>query len=246
MRHQSSVPEIINVNFLEILQKMNLYTPELQKLITVSDHDIIANQDVFIKVDKSDYREDLIIESTDYYLLPGILTITSTLDNTINITLPFDFSLQLNKGADFFENGNILTFNYVEGESIAHQESYLKYKDVSIMEHLFEGQAKYITNPELLVKALLEHMEVDLCILEIIVQNMYRSTSDLSTPARLTNYESFEILGQKKQPLETSWENALAFENVKKAIHRGLVTHQNSIEDPITRIINEKYQDDEK
>lgn len=110
------------------------------------------------------------------------------------------------------------------------------------MERMLEGQMKYISTPEMLVLSLQSYLGgLDLTVIETIVQNMFRDASDLSKPARLTDYTNYEICGQKKLPFVTSWVNAMSFENVNKAIKTGLITGANAPDDPITKIVNEKY-----
>jgi len=242
MRHKSSVPKFINVNFIEGLTKYNILTPEFKKNFIVEETKITANSECFVNIDMDDYHEGLVIESMDYYLLPGIFTITLSEDLTKSWTMPFDFPVKLFKPANLETHGKQLTFNYVPGEPIIEQKTYQKTLDVMVLEQLMEGQAKYITNPELMVFALAEYLDgIDLNLFEVLVQNMFRDAKDPVIPARMTDYTNFVILGQKRLPFNTSWVNALAFENVKKAINYGLVSGQNAKLDPITAIVDEKY-----
>ena len=215
MRHSSSVPKIVQVNFIKDLEKYQMMTPEFQKNFIVEPTKIVANCECFINLDLNDYDERLIVESTGYYLLPGILTVTSTDDNTKNWTFPFDFQVKLIKPAELQEHGKTLIFNYTPGETIITQESYQETKDVSVLERLLEAQAKYITSPELLVYALITYLGgLDLNIIETIVQNMFRDGKDPMIPARLTDYTNYKIYSQKKLPFVTSWISALTFENI--------------------------------
>ena len=216
MRHKSSAPVFVDVNFLKNLQKYNLITPEFKKNFLIEETKITANCECYININLDDYNENLVIESMEYYLLPGILTITLTDDMTKSWTLPFDFPVKLYKPANLETHGKAITFNYTPGETIIEQKSYQKTQDVSIMEQLLEGQAKYINNPELMVFALNDYLDgLDMNLCEVLVQNMFRDSSDLNIPARMTDYTNYTILGQKKLPFHTSWVNALAFENVE-------------------------------
>lgn len=242
MRHSSSIPKIIDVNFFESLQKYNLITPEFKKNFLVEENKITANCECYINVNLDDYHENLVIESMEYYLLPGILTITLLDDMTQTWTLPFDFPVKLYKPANLETHGKALTFNFTPGETILEQKSYQKTQDVTILEQVLEGQAKYINSPELMVFTLNEYLDgLDMNLCEVLVQNMFRDNADTNVPARMTDYTNYTIFGQKKLPFKTSWVNALAFENVKKAIHYGLVSGQNAQLDPVTAIVDEKY-----
>ena len=214
MRHSSSIVKMADTDFPKELEKFNILTPEFKKNFIVEKSKIFANTECFVNIDLNDYDEDLIIESVDYYLLPGIITVTLTEDNTKSWTLPFDFKVKLMKPSDFQEHGKTLIFNYTPGELIIEQKSYPLSYDVGVMEQLLEGQAKYINTPELLTLSLMRYIGgVDLNILETIVQNMFRDSVNPMKPARLTDYSNFQIFGQKKLPFVTSWVNALAFEN---------------------------------
>lgn len=216
MRHSSSVPKMIDVDFLDNLKKFSILTPEFNKNFIVEKTKITSNCECYININLDDYHENLVIESMDYYLLPGILTVTLLDDMTKTWTLPFDFPVKLYKPANLEIHGKQLTFNFVPGETIVGQESYRKTIDVSVMEQIIEGQAKYITNPELMVITLVEYLDgLDMNLIEVLVQNMFRDAADTNIPARMTDYTNFVIFGQKKLPFKTSWVNALAFENVE-------------------------------
>lgn len=207
MRHSSSIPKIINVNFAADLAKYQLLTPEFQKNFHVEENRITSNCECFVRIDINDYNDALFVESTDYYLLPGIITITLTEDNTKTWILPFDFKVKLLKPSDIQEHGKTIILNYTPGEPIIEQKTYEKTPDVSILEQLVEGQARYITKPELMVYALIEYLDdLDLNLIETMVQNMFRDTSDPGKPARLTDYSSYQIYGQKRLPFVTSWQ----------------------------------------
>ena len=208
MRHESSVPKFVNVNFIDSLTKYNILTPEFKKNFIVEETKITANSECFVNIDLDDYHEGLVIESMDYYLIPGIFTITLTEDLTKSWTLPFDFPVKLYKPANLEIHGKQMTFNFAPGETIVEQKSYQLTKDVTVMERLLEGQAKYITNPELMVFTLSMYLDgLDLNLFETLVQNMFRDAKDPVIPARMTDYTNFVILGQKRLPFNTSWIN---------------------------------------
>lgn len=242
MRHKSSIPELVKVNFIKDLTQYNLLTPDFKKNLIADENTITANNDLFVKINTDDYIESTIIESVDYYLIPGILTIYLSEDSTQNWTLPFSYQIKLMKSNDIEKNGKEITIRYNSGDKIVEQDFYPKEFDVSVMERMLEGQMKYISTPEMLVLSLQSYLGgLDLTVIETIVQNMFRDASDLSKPARLTDYTNYEICGQKKLPFVTSWVNAMSFENVNKAIKTGLITGANAPDDPITKIVNEKY-----
>ena len=206
MRHQTSAPVMVRVNFINDLKKYNLYTTELQKNFTISENKIIANTEVFIVIDLHDYSETMFIESKDYYLLPGILTINTAEEKMRSWTLPFNYQVKLMKSAEIEEIGKTITLRYQPGETIIQQKVVEKTFDAGVLEKLLEGHTKYLNKPELFVFALLEFLGgLELVTIETIVQNMFRDANDKSMPARLTDYSDYEIIGQKKLPFVTSW-----------------------------------------
>lgn len=242
MRHKSSVTEYVPINFVEDLTRFNLITPEFKRYILAQENKLIANDSLYISLDLNDYDELTLIESSEYYLVPGILNIFLTNDPTKYWSLPFTYQVKLNKPSDIEEDGKILVLRYSPGDVIMEQTVREKSADVSVMERLFEGQMKYINKPEMLTMSLLTFLGgLELNTVETVVQNMFRDTQDLSKPARLTDYSSFKIIGQKGLPLATSWVNAMSFENVSKALHTGLLTGADAPDDPMTKIVNEKY-----
>lgn len=242
MRHQSSVPVYVKINFIEDLNRINMLTPEFKKYFNIEENKITANKDLFITLDLNEYDDLTLIESVEYYLIPGILEATIVDDLEKKFTFPFRYQVKLHKPADMQVNGKTITLQYVPGELILEQEYIEKKSDVSVLEKILEGQIKYIDNPETMVYALRDYVSsLDLNQVELIIQNMFRDALDKSKPARLTDYTNYEIIGQKKLPFETSWVNAIAFENVNKAIKNGLISGQDAPDDPITKIINEKY-----
>lgn len=242
MRHKSSVPPMVQIDFVKDLEKFNMLTADFKKCFIVEKNKITSNVECFINIDLHDYDDKLLVESVDYYLLPGILQVTLTEDNTKTWTFPFDFPVKLMKPAEIQEHGKLIIYKYTPGELIMQQDVYPYTADVSVLEKLVEGQAQYIQSPEILCHALLKYLDgMDLNMIELIVQNMFRDSINPMKPARLTDYTNFQIIGQKGLPFKTSWINALSFENPKKAIQYGLVSGQNAEDDPITKIVNEKY-----
>lgn len=244
LRHKSSVPEYIQINFIKDLTANNILNDEFKKYFLVEPNKIIANTNCYVTLDLGDYNEISLIESIDYYLIPGIFDITLVEDTSKTWHMPFPYQIKLMKPLEIQKERNTITLNYSAGETIITGDKREKTLDVTIMEKLLEGQMKYINNPEVLVMALREHMNsLDLNIIELIVENMCRDNTDPSKPARLTDYSNYTIYGQKRLPLLTSWVNAMTFENVGKAIKTGLVTGANAPDDPLTKIVNEKYEE---
>lgn len=112
------------------------------------------------------------------------------------------------------------------------------------VDRLFEGGAKYITNPETLVMTIQDKITgIDLVHIETIVSNMFRDSEDLTMPARLTDYKHVEIIGQKKLPYIISWLSGLTFENINRAVKVGLLDGKEAVMDPIEKTVMERYNE---
>ncbi len=213
-------------------------------LFNVKETKIICKQDCTVYIDKNEYNEKSLINSEQHYILPGIINVTIGEGETTElITLPFSFKVNLIKPKDFTLSGKLITMKYTVGETLIEKENYIKDQDPSVVERLFEGNIKYITDPEVLLENISNELPTaDLTHLELIISNMFRDKDDNTKLCRLNSYKNAEILGQKKLPFINSWLSSLTFENVNKAIEGGLVNGQDAIMDPLERITLEERQ----
>ncbi|MFW6242543.1 MAG: hypothetical protein ACOC2W_00120 [bacterium] len=242
MRHQSSQVEIVDVNFNKLLQDTKIDPFLINKVLKVEKNKISAKEELNINIDKNDYDEKSLVDSGDFYMLPGLIDIIyGDEPETDIINLPFSFKIKLIKPENLIIDGKMLYLTYYPGEVIIEQENYLKEVDPTIITKLFEAQAKYITDPEILVYALHQQLHLDLVHLETIVQNMFRSSDDPTVLGRLVDYKNVEIYSQKKLPFVNSWLNSMAFENINKAISTGLLNDKSIQFDPYENIIMEKF-----
>lgn len=244
MRHKSAQVELIEVDFIDNLKKSKIDLKTLKLLFNIEKTKISAKKECTIIIDKSDYDEKSLLNSSGHYFIPGIIDVDFGEGTKYeSITFPFNFKVNLNKPKDLSLSGKIITLNYTSGETIISKESYTKDEDPAIVERLFEGGLKYIVNPEILLDNMYEELNsIDLVHLELIVANMFRDYNDLSKPCRLSSYENFKILGQKQIPFNSSWLNALAFENINKAIEVGLISDKDAEMNPLEKIILEESQ----
>ncbi len=247
MRHQSTKVEMIKVNFIKDLKKAALNTPEINRYFTITETQIIANEECYIIIDSDDYNEQLLIEAKDYYLIPGIINITINKEpNFPVISFPFNHQVKLYKPVELEEEKKVKTLNYVPGEKIMEQDYYQSSADVGLINQMFEGRTKYVTKPDILVMSLHDQMTgIDLIHFETIVQNMFRDSMDITKPARLSDYNKFEIKGQKELPFIINWLTALSFENPKKAIKRGLLSGMESDMNPLNKIVSDQFSKEE-
>ena len=239
MRHKSSQVEVIKVNFVDSIKKSSLNTKLMNYYFDIQPTKISAKHPCKVILNKDDYDEKSLITSTDYYILPGLFNVYfgEGKDEEV-ITLPFNFKVNLIKPESIFLEGKTITCEYGVGDLILEKDQYIKDEDPAVVEKLFEGGMKFITNPETLLLMIHEELpKIDLIHIECVVSNMFRDANDLTKPCRLTNYKNFQIVGQKNLPFVTSWLNALAFENINKAIKTGLVSGTEAEMNPLEKLI---------
>ncbi len=206
MRHGSSAPEMIDVDFLWHLDRFGMNNKEFKKYFTAEKNKIIANEECYVELSTENYKEDILIESRDHYTLPGILTIKLDIEPTFpQFTLPINHQVRLIKPSDIEDNGKKKILKFVPGETIIEKYFYKQEVNVSLIMKLLDGQTKYVTNPEMLVMGLHEQMPgVDFAHYEVIVQNMFRDAEEPTIPSRLSGYKNFVIMGQKALPFVSS------------------------------------------
>ena len=246
MRHKSSSIATKEVDFIDMAKKAGVDVNSFKDVLIVEKNSITAKIPCSIIVDSSDYDDVSLIDCGDKYQINGVLNIQygDTAENIGFITLPYAIMVDCFKPADISIDGHIITMNYESGELMIKQEYYDDTFNERTVDRLFEGGAKYITNPETLVMTIQDKISgIDLVHIESIVSNMFRDSEDLTMPARLTDYKQFEIIGQKKLPYMISWLSGLSFENINRAIKVGLLDGKEAVMDPIEKTVMERYSE---
>ena len=243
MRHKSSSIETKEVDFIIMAKKAGIDIKSFADILDIKKTEIYAKVSCTITIDTTDYDDLSLIDCGDKYQINGVLTIQyNEPPNVSTITLPYAIMVDCFKPADILIDGNIITMNYEAGELIIKQDYYDDTFNERTVDRLFEGSARYITNPEVLVMTIRDKITgIDLVHIETIVSNMFRDAEDLTLPARITDYKNVVVIGQKKLPYVISWLSGLSFENINRAIKVGLLDGKDAIMDPIEKIVMEKY-----
>jgi hypothetical protein len=242
MRHKSSQLDAVEVNFPKIIKESSINITELEELVRIEKNKIYAKVPVTIYIELDDYNDLDIIETESTYQLPGFLQIQSTEDSNLNVYFPFDFILSLHKAKDFSEIRKVVEFSYVPGELIISQDYIIEQTDPNIIRRLFDAGYKYLKTVEALTSVIAKKLPtMDLVYIETMVQNMYRSKTNLQNNCRLTHYKNCVVKSQKQLPFLNSWINSLTFENIDKGIKKALLTNQDIRYDPIENIVIEKF-----
>ena len=244
MKHKSSQVNIITVNFLKSIRKSPVNLTEIRPYLEITENEIKARKSAQITIDRDEYDEETLIDAGDHFVVPGIIDITvEDIPKVFVITLPFNFNVQLNKPNNYEEEGKLIHLKYEAGERIIYQKEYVEDINPGLIMKLFQGGAKYITQPESLLEVISSNFsDIDQVHIELIISNMFRDADDNTIPARLNNYRKPVVVGQRKQPFIDSWLSALSFENVGKAIQTGLITNKEAKLDPVEQIVLEKFK----
>lgn len=243
MRHEASQIEIIDIDFVQLLRDSKIDPALANEALTVEKNKIIAKNPIRVTIDRNDYDDKSLNDAGHAYILPGMIDLLyGDYPDMHIIHLPFSFKINLYKPENIVIDGKLIHLSYESGETLIHQDNYIKEVDPTVISKLFEAQTRYITDPEMLTMALAQQMpSIDLIHLETIVQNMFRQKDDLTQLARLNNYRNYEIVSQKKIPYIDSWLNSMAFENINKAISDGLLQEKPIQADPYENLILEKF-----
>ncbi len=244
-RHKTNQVDLIEVDFIKSLKKSKVKISELNLILEIQKNKIIAKHDCQIELIKNEYNEISLMNLNDKYILPGLINISyGTGDEESFITLPFNFKVNLMKPKFIETTSKTIVLNYTKGDLIIEKKEYIKEEDPALVERLFEGRLKFIKEPELLLDLIYDELPtIDLVHLELIISNMFRDELDLTVPCRLSSYKNPVIVGQKQLPFKSgSWLNALAFENINKAVETGLIGNKDAEMNPLEKIIMEESQ----
>lgn len=213
------------------------------KLLDVFDiqpNEIKTKHQCNIIIDESEYKN--ISEDVKYFILPGVLTFYfPRFDDYAQIVVSYDVNLI--KSNNIEQNKLLTTISYEKDELVITKDYYSDEIDMKLLISLLQGRVKYIKDPAILLN-MLTHLlpKVDMVHFELIISNMFRTPDDKSKRCRLNgNYKDNIILGQTAQPFEDSWESAMLYRNINKAITKGLVYKQSSENNPIERVANEQF-----
>lgn len=247
MRHKSSSINTKEVDFVDMIKKAGIDIKPFNSVLVIEKNEISAKIPCSIIIDNLEYDDISLIDCGDKYQVIGVLTIQfGELENIQFLTLPFTIMVDCLKPADMSIDGHIITMNYESGEKMIAQKYYDDTFNERTVDRLFEGGARYITNPEVLTMTIHDKLAgIDLVHIETIVSNMFRDSEDLTIPARLADYKNVTVIGQKKLPYVISWLSALGFENINRAIKVGLIEGKDAKLDPIENIVLEKYSQEE-
>jgi hypothetical protein len=217
----------------------------INEVLTIKKHEIRARYKSIIYIDQKIYDNKTITETSTDYIIPGLINIyiPEFKDECQIIT---QYNINISKPTTIIENKNIIELHYDSNDLIIHQKVYDKNTDMSLIIKLFEGRAKHISNPELLLITLFNQLKnlagIDLVHIELIISNMFRMKDNPKIKCRETGkFNNSVIIGQTAQPFTDSWLSSLGFMYIDKAIEQGLVKGEKATMDPLEKIMIEKF-----
>ena len=210
----------------------------------ISENEIKAKYVSTIIVDPKQYGDDM-IQTSSKLILPGILDVyIPEFEDYAHIVL--DYNINLMRSEETVNDEGNFIFTYQPGELIATQ-NYKNSRDVMRTTiSLMEGRVKYIKNPNTLLTLMHNVLNSsDTIHLELIIANMFRD-AETGEPARFTgNYEGAEIIGQIDQGKTNSWLSSLSYREIDKSINTGLINNKENEENPIEKLLNENFSNDD-
>ena len=215
------------------LQKLD----EIKKYLTITKNQIKARKNAEVFIDKTEYKEDSLIETAKYYVIPGLIDIYFPEDD-VYIELPFMFDVHLYKTSDMVEEKDFIIIRYKEGDVIINQKYKSAVTDFKLFNRLFEAGAKFVKTPEqlvLFISKMLNH-SIDLVHIEVLVQHIYRCKDNPQLPGRLCGYEKAENIGVSKIPYIDSWLLGIEFEKIDRAIKNALINKVGLANSPFEKL----------
>jgi hypothetical protein len=208
----------------------------------INTNTIVAKYDTVVSINESNYDEMSFIETSDFFILPGVIDCWISEHNDFcNIVLPYNVKLRKTTSMD--KSGDSTTIYYSPDDIVIFQDVYDDQMNMGFLKKLLDGNIKYIKDPESLVNFISRSFtDIDLVHIELIVSNMFRSSSDTLVLCRYSgNYKNSIIIGQSKQPLEDSWTRALTFQHIDKAISKGLIGGRTTPDSPFDKILRNDF-----
>jgi hypothetical protein len=215
-----------------------------EDIFIIHESEIIAKYNCSIIIDKNNYDQRTFIETSNSISIPGILQFyIPEFENYCQISILYSVKLIKTNNIKYEKNNIIITYS---PDDIVIKSKYTTSEpDIGFLMQLLNGRIKYISDPKTLL--IMVHTilpDVDLIHLELIISNMFRYTDDLNTRCRLTgNYKNSKIVGVATQPFQDSWASAMSFHHIDKAIKIGLIHGKECEENPIEKIIYEKFKE---
>ena len=206
----------------------------------VTKNEIRAKYVSRIVIDPNQYGDDL-VETAKRLIVPGILDVyIPEFEDSAHIVL--DCNINLMRSDESIDDEGRYVFTYDPGDLIAEQK-YKNNRDVMRTAiSLLQGRVKYIKNPNTLLTLIHNILsDSDTVHLELIIANMFRDPMT-GKPSRFNGkYKDAEILGQIEQGKKNSWLSSISYREIDKAINSGLVSGEESQENPIEKLLDEDF-----
>jgi len=205
---------------------------------------ILAKKTCMITINKKEYDPRTFIESNTFIIMPGNLNFfVPEYKDYCQISILY--SIRLLKTADIKYEKNEIIITYSPNDIVVKSEYSTTEPDIGFLTQLLNGRVKYITDPKILLNMVHSILpDIDLIHLELIISNMFRQNININVRCRLNgNYKDSIMLGVSAQPFQDSWASAMSFNHINKAIKNGLIHGKNCEDNPIEKILYEKFKE---
>jgi len=216
---------------------------QIDDVFDIQKNKLVCKIPCEININEKDYDERSYIEQSDMIALPGILEFyVPSKDVIVQFAVPYQVNLHKTEKTN--KHKRIITIEYDKNQVVLDKEYYEVKTDIGLLTRLLHGNIKYVNDPKTLITMIYGIIpSVDLVHIELVVSNMFRKQSNHQIRCRMNgNYKNSTIIGQKAQPFEDSWNSALAFQYIDKAITQGLVKGKDAEMNPIENIIAEDFK----
>lgn len=214
-----------------------------EDVFKIEKNTILAKKACTITINKKDYDPRTFIESTTTIIMPGNLQFfVPEYDDYCQISILY--SVRVLKTADIRYEKNDIIISYLPDDIVVKSEYSTTEPDIGFLTQLLNGRVKYMTDPKILLNMVHSILpDVDLIHLELIISNIFRQKDNISVRCRLSgNYKNSTLIGVSAQPFQDSWASAMSFHHINKAIKNGLIQGKDCEENPIEKIIYEKFK----
>jgi len=211
----------------DIFENDPLINVDLKKYLVQTENLLTATKQCTLTINLSEYKVGTNLQiQDDHVWLENLISKIEFEDTMFNLIL--DYPVEVKK-INFEENKEYLKFKFNPNDTILEIPlSTVEIKEqVSYIKRLLGGKVIYTDPSHLLLKVMKVYAPIsnlDLVHFEILVSQVLRDRKNRALPARLGKTWDPVMMNIKQDVFESGFVQALAFENINKAIEVGLIS----------------------
>lgn len=209
----------------------------LDEVFEILPKQIKTTLNCYIDIDRREYKETDIIETSNFFILPGILEFHFP-DYYDFTSILLDYNVNLHKTNETFDDGKNIHIEYQPDDIVISQDKVkIVQKKIGTIQKLLEGRLHYIKDPKVSLNLLHKSLPtVDLVFLETLLSNMFYNENDELCRIK-GKYKNCTVIGQTKLAKTRSWLSSIAFQHIDQGIRRGLISNADIEKNPIEQIL---------